>query len=109
MGTKSSSKSCSIMGSSREDLRVWYGKVSGLGGLFCSEKQLRRVSRLFAQRSGKDLQKSSQVPQVLSQFLSRPVDVGLHRAEGELDDLRDFVVGIILNVPEDDAGPILRP
>src|ERR1700741_3498306 len=95
MGTNSSSKSCSIMDSSREDLRVWYGKVSRFSGLFCSEKQV--------------FGGSSEVPQILPQFLPRAVDVGLHRAQRELHYLGDLVVRVVLDMAEDDAGAILGP
>src|SRR5438874_2875958 len=136
MGTNSSSKSCSIMVSSRPHLRVWYGKVSWFLGPFllaitagkgkryagcgmrdagcgmrdagCGERRAfpRIASRIPHPRFPPP---SFQVPQILPQFLPRAVDVRLHRTKRELHDFRDLVVRVILDVAQDDAGAILGP
>ena len=35
------------------------------------------------------------------------MDVGLYGAEGQVEGGRDFLVGLVLDMPEQDAGPIL--
>src|SRR5207248_11084631 len=48
MGTKSSSKSCSIMGSSRESLRVWYGRSFSYFRSDFACKTMRKAPRVTA-------------------------------------------------------------
>src|ERR1700682_4714040 len=90
IGTKSSSKSCSIMDSSRMTYGVWPGLVSAFSSEFCLQKR-----------------GSSEVPQVFPELLTRPVDVRLHGPERELHDLSDLVVRVVLDVAQDDASTIL--
>src|ERR1700730_7083251 len=78
IGTNSSSKSCSIMDSSRMTYGTWPGMVSGFSSQFCLQKQ-----------------GSFQVCQVLPELLACPVDVRLHGPEGELHDLGDLVVRVV--------------
>src|SRR2546426_10005775 len=47
--------------------------------------------------------------QVAAQFITGPMDIGLDRAQRQLQCGRDFLVGIALDVPEQDARPVLRP
>src|SRR5436190_8993775 len=129
MGTNSSSKSCSIMVSSRPHLRVWYGKVSWFLGPFllaitagkgkryagCGMRDAERGEPFRASHPASRIPHprfpppSFQVPQILPQFLPRAVDVRLHRTKRELHDFRDLVVRVILDVAQDDAGAILGP
>src|SRR6478672_4082359 len=96
MGTNSSSKSCSIMGSSRVSLRDRYGVSFSF-------------FRSFFARKNDCSGASFEVSQVLPKLLPGAVDVGLHRAEREFHDLRDLVVGIVLDVAQNDAGAVLGP
>jgi hypothetical protein len=47
--------------------------------------------------------------QILSQFVSRAMDVGLHSAEREIEHRGNFFIGAALDVAHQDARPILRP
>ena len=44
-----------------------------------------------------------------AQFVTGAVDIGLHCAEGEVEDLGDFLVGVPLHMAQQDAGAILGP
>src|SRR5712672_3484936 len=101
MGTNSSGKSCSIMGSSRDDLRARYGSGFSFFQVFFGSFLGCLGGRIHV------IGGSSKVPQILPQLLSCPVDVGLHSAKRELHDLRDLVVRVVLYVAEDDASAIL--
>src|SRR5439155_4455835 len=47
------------------------------------------------------------VLQVNPQFVAAPVDVGLHRAQGQVEDPGDLFVAVTLDVPQQDAGAVL--
>src|SRR3954467_9846608 len=96
MGTNSSSKSCSIMGSSRVCLRDRYGLSF-------------RLFRSFLLAKTVVIGVSPLVPEVLSELLPGAVDVGLHRPQRELHYFGDLVVRIVLDVAQDDAGAIFGP